>query len=165
MKLPVASESRLEILLDYLMLPIMYILQWNFFETPQRTHFWNNTKLAILGTHALDSTSMISVPGDSTATQRWLGYVPIFHMPIFGGWKEYVVIAPHVDQDVWFVGWLVGDTAGISRVTLRSPVRLLLGSSPAHFFGLNEHGEQIVIREIGRGTIGKRGQFSKYPLL
>lgn len=165
MKISVRTESKLQTIADNLMLPVMYILQWNTFEAPQRTHFWNNTKLPIESMSGLDSQAMVSVEADTTARRRWLGYIPLFHMPIFGGWKKYAVIAPRVPQDTWFVGWLAGDTAGVSHIQLDGPVRLLLGSGPAHFFGSNEHGEQIALQMIGQGSVGVRSEFSRLPLL
>ena len=79
---------------DYCMIPVMYILQGNFRETPQRTHFWNNTKLTVSDIEILASELFVTVAGEPHAGRRWFGPVPIFHMPIFGGWKKCIVIAP-----------------------------------------------------------------------
>ncbi len=165
MKIPVTAETGLQKLGDMMMLPLMYFLQLNLFETPQRTHFWNNTKFPIESLHWLDGDRLVSVPADETAVRRWLGYIPIFHMPIFGGWKRYVVIAPVIPCDEWFVGWIAGDTAGISNITLHTSVRLLQGSGPAQFFGADSEGQQIALRIVGYGQVGVRSEFSALPLL
>ncbi len=165
MKIPVVRESLWQVTADYLMLPIMYFLQLNLFESPQRTHFWNNTKMPIQSVHWLRSDAVVSVEADTTAKRRWFGPIPLFHMPIFGGWKQYVVIAPQVPQNEWYIGWLAGDVAGVSHITLSGSVRLLLGSGPAQFFGVNEHGEQIMLQEVGRGEVGVRSEHSALPLL
>ncbi len=159
------EESWLEKIGDYLMLPLMYLLQVNIFESPQRTHFWNNTKYTSEHVRLLDSRFFVSVAGVARSVRRWLWYLPLFHMPIVGGWREYVVLAPAVPQDQWYVGWIAGDALGISHIKLKDQVRLLRGDGPVQFFGLNEHGEQIVLHLIGEGIIGKRSEFSSVPLL
>ncbi len=165
-KLTVKEESLFAYVGDMLMLPIMYILQGTIKEVPQRTHFWNNKKFTNSATKHLDSAQIITVDGDQNAVKRWWGFVPIFHMPILGGWKCYIVIEPAVPQDKWFVGWVVGDTmVGVSNIVLKNRVRLLKGANPAQFFGLNEHGEQIIIRVVGEGKVGLGGEFKNVPLL
>lgn len=165
MKISISSETKLQKFGDVCMIPIMYFLQMNLFETPQRTHFWNNTKFPTASFHWLEADDLVSVPGDTAAVRRWFGYVPIFHMPIFGGWKKYVVIAPTDPIAEWYVGWVAGDTAGVSNIKLSTPVRLLLGSGPAQFFGADKFGQQIKLKTIGFGEVGRRSEFSSFPLL
>lgn len=165
MEIKVAPESFLCKVADYLMLPVMYLLQGTLREVPQRTHFWNNTKYPNSSLRHLQAEMLISVPGDEQARKRWLGPVPLFHMPFFGGWKNFVVIAPKVNQDIWYIGWVVGDTLGISNISLSDGVRLLQGPSPAQFFGLNEHSEQIQLEILGMGKLGTNHKFSNIPLL
>ncbi len=165
MKFPVTPSTWCEVLGDILMTPVMYLLQGNFFESPQRTHFWNNTKLPIAELSWIDASMMVSVTSDRKAVRRWFGLVPIFHMPIFGGWKEYVVVEPVVPQPEWYVGWIAGDVAGISHIQLNGQVRLLLGPGPAQFFGADGHGNQIPLRICGYGTLGTRSPYSGVTLL
>jgi hypothetical protein len=101
MKIPVRSESLFATVLDYMMLPIMYVLQGNLFEYPQRTHLWNNSKYSAEILRHIDADALVSVAGDNAASQRWFLGLPLFHMPIFGGWKQCVVIEPAVEQDQW----------------------------------------------------------------
>ena len=150
---------------DVLMLPIMYLLQFPSFERPQRTHIWNNSKYSVADIGHLDPEFFVSVAGDTEATKRWLGPLPIFHMPIFGGWRRYVVLRPKTMQDQWFIGWIPGDVIGISDIVLSDSVRLLRGPQTVYFFGLNEHGEQIELELIGEGELRKPNQFASAPLL
>jgi hypothetical protein len=104
----------------------------------------------------------VSYSKSANASRRF-GY---FHMPIFGGWRDYVVLAPTEDTG-WYVGWVVpyGGHCGISRIKLRGPVRMLKGPDPTTFFALRaSDGKQILIRSIGAGSLGDRGFFSRLPL-
>lgn len=150
---------------DLLMLPVMYILQFPSFETPQRTHYWNNVKSSVADIKHFDPHQMVSVSSDLNAVKRWLGPLPIFHMPVFGGWKKFVVLQPVVDQDEWYVGWIVGDTMGISQIKLDSKVRLLKGPTPVSFFGVNENGDQININLVAEGVLGKKHSYRNIILL
>lgn len=150
---------------DYLMMPVMYILQGNIREIPQRTHRWNNRHLSREDIGTFDPGMTLSVEGDREALSRWFGPIPLFHMVIFGGWKKFVVIKPKVSQSSWFVGWVVSDAFGVSCIPLTSEVRLGLGPEPAQYFAVDADGRQIDIDIVGYGSIGKAAEFSKVPLL
>ncbi len=161
----IEEQGLIGLLGDLLMIPIMYLLQLPVFDKPQRTHFWNNKKYYVSDIAHLDKTLFVSVSGDVDACNRWFGWIPIFHMPIFGGWKKFVVIEPKVKQDVWYVGWIPGDVIGISRIKLCHSVKLLRSPQTVYFFGLNEHGEQIEINIIGSGELGKDKKYSGVQFL
>jgi len=91
--------------------------------------------------------------------------VPHFHMPIFGGWKTFVVIKPKIPQSTWYVGWVIGDFMGLSKIPLVDQVRLCRGPLPLQFFAVDSVGRQIDIDIVGYGSIGKAGEFAKVPLL
>ncbi len=159
-------------MLDAALVPFMKFIQ-GCGEEPQRTHRWNNKKFRTAEERAvLNRSIMLSVPGDPTAFDRrrycsWWSWVLvlIFHIPILGGWREYVVLAPedhHVGE--WMPGWWAGNAVGVSRLRIRGPVRLLRGPSETLFFGVDAHGCQIRLREIGRGRIGQGGPFAHLPL-
>lgn len=158
-------QSLLSKIGDYLMLPVMYLLQGNVREVPQQTHFWNNKKYHAKNLTFLSSEMIVTVKNDEDATQRYLGIIPIFHMPIIGGWKKFVVLAPRTQQDIWYIGWVAGDVIGISQIKLDDKVRVLRGPSIVQFFGINEHGQQIAIDLISEGKIGDAGKYSQVPLL
>jgi hypothetical protein len=149
---------------DYLMMPIMYVLQGTIHEVPQRTHRWNNIHLRNLEIDHLHADWVVIVPGDQTANERWFGLVPLFHMPIFGGWKKFIVIAPVEESGEWYIGWVAFDALGISRIPLTGPVRVCIGPRQGQFFGLDADGRQIPISRVGEGVIGKAGKYSHIPL-
>ncbi|OGD32372.1 hypothetical protein A3C91_04950 [Candidatus Azambacteria bacterium RIFCSPHIGHO2_02_FULL_52_12] len=154
-------------LADIGIMPLMYLISRTFKEAPQQTHFWNNTKLKSYAVEYLAKECMVRCDGVPAST-RWHG-IPIFHIPIFGGWKDYIVLEPsdpaRVSQE-WYVGWITDDVIGISRIILRGPVRLLLGPCPVSFFGINaEKGKQLAVHKIGDGRIGNGGPHAQTPLL
>ena len=165
---PQGSVGRLA---DTLMVPAMYVLSGTIYEAPQRTHFWNNQKLSAAEvTPWLVRDLAVSVKGNPRASQpKLLGVLPLLHMPILGGWRDYVVLEcllPEEDYP-WHVGWMVdGGVAGVSCVALRSRfVRLLIGPAPTTFFALMPDGEQVKLTQAGEGVIGHHGQFREVPLL
>ena len=108
---------------------------------------------------------MITVAGDSSAFRRWWGPLPIFHIPLFGGWSKFVVLET-TQNELWYIGWLTGDTLGVSKIPLTGPVRVLVGSLPAQFFALRlADGVQLELKSTGHGRVGTAGEFSKVPLL
>lgn len=163
----IAPLSFLEKLADSLMVPVMYLLAGTCRETPQQTHFWNNRKLSGAERAQLNDDLMLVVLGDSTAAVRESKFSIRFHAPIFGGWRRYKVLEP-LDRQVepWFVGWWVQDKfAGFSRIPQSGQVRVLRGDSIVSFFGLNAHGEQIMLQFAGEGRIGKGGPSARIPLV
>lgn len=150
---------------DYLMMPIMYLLQGTFREIPQRTHRWNNQHLKLQEISSFSADKIETVPADQDSSSWWVGPIPHFHMPIFGGWKKFVVLEPKESQTVWHVGWLLSDACGLSRIPLKGKVRLGIGPLPLQFFGVDADGRQIDIDIVGYGSIGKAGEFAKVPLL
>lgn len=151
------------------MLPIMYLTQCTLREVPQRTHRWNNQKF--VPNNSLDKEAKVRVKGDTKALRtRWLGFVPLFHIPIFGGWREYVVLEPLEDTVRWHVGWSIPTDARmngywISNIPQRGAVRMLRGPQSTCFFGITRRGRQIPLRIIGYGRIGAGGPYAKLPLL
>lgn len=150
---------------DLLMMPVMYALQGNFREKPQRTHRWNNIHLKNNAITDLHADHLVIVPGDVAAHRRWLGPIPLFHMPIFGGWKKFVVIEPVDVVDEWFIGWVAFDALGLSKIQITGPVRLGIGPRQAHFFGLAKNGEQLRLKVVGEGEIGVAAEYSTILLL
>ena len=164
-KVPIRPQSLLSKIADYLMLPVMYLVQLNLREVPQRTHFWNNIKLKSDSIKDFDHELLVSAGADKDAKERWWGPIPVFHIPILGGWDEFVVLEPVEPQIEWYVGWIPFDTIGLSQIKLTGPVRLLIGPRQVNFFGVNKFGQQIAIKQIGKGVMGKAGEYSRIPLL
>jgi len=155
-------------LADVALVPIMYLVAWSLVDAPQRTHFWNNTKLSPHNVENLALEMRLFFRGVE-ARKPWLArFIPLFHMPIFGGWKEYVVLSPvrynkEPFEGEWYVGWITLDLIGVSRIPNYGPVRLLLGPAPVYFFAVSEIG-QLRLKKDGEGEIGKKCPFSHLPL-
>lgn len=148
-------------LADKLMAPIMCLGAGTFQEVPQRTHFWNNTKLTRKHIQHLYQDQMVTLEGSADAIQMGKAR---FHLPLFGGWRDYAVLQPLINT-TWHVGWITPRVIGVSRIELLGPVRVLLGPDPVSFFAIDWKNHQRPVRKIGEGRIGDGGGFSQIPLL
>lgn len=150
---------------DIAMIPIMYLISGTFRETPQRGHRWNNLRFSRETVKDLDRSIMVHCTGksDKVFRSRWLF---LFHIPIIGGWRNYVVLAPITPVHKWHVGYITNDVIGVSRIPLSQRVRMLLGHGEVSFYGIDaQTHEQIPITQIGEGRIGGDGKFAKDLLL
>lgn len=155
--------GRLARLADAAMNPIMVCLSGAPNEAPQRTHRWNNRRLTEKDTDFLEPAHMMTFDGIQRQIKR--GRVR-FHLPIFGGWRQYVVLEPVGGKRDWHVGWVTGGVRGVSQIRLNGPVRLLRGPEPISFFGICAHNYfQIGICWVWSGVIGEGGFYSRVPLL
>lgn len=164
----VKHQGRIGRYFDKKMEPLMYWLQATKNELPQRTHFWNNYKFRIDNHPWLDSSLMAHAGADKKARRRkLLGFIPLFHMPRFGGWTRYVVLCPaeHWSGGSWFVGWTLGNgKAGVSKIPLNGPVKCLVGDLATTFFAIDARGNQLSLQITGVSNIGN-GMFTEFPLL
>ena len=154
--------------LDSLLVPIMYILSGTLKEKPQSTHFWNKRRLNISEKCRLDRKMMVHKDGIKGEKDRYLlGFIPIFYMPIFGGWRYYVVLSPVFPCKEWYVGWISEDgKVEISRIKLNGPVRVLIGPYPVHFFGIDaKDNSQTLIWQMDAEFINDTGRHGGLPLL
>lgn len=156
---------------DTLLTPIMYLAAGTFRESPQRTHAWNNRELTPKEARRLDLSEHYCVTGeaDPNASPRWKwGFIPLFHLPIFGGWRKYLVLTPSdfKYEKEWHLGWHTKSLTGVSRIPVRPYVRALLGNEPVTFFGIDaETGYQIPLMRWGDGAVGDGGVFRNAPLV
>lgn len=164
MRIKIKQRSFFTRLLDLLMIPVMYLLQFPSLEKPQETHRWNNHHIRAFDINGIDVSMVVRVDGGPEDTYRWRFGLPIFHMPAFGGWRRFIVLIPSIEQDEWYVGWVANDFMGVSRIPLSGPVRLLVKGGQTLFFGINEHGDQIKIEQIGMGQIGEKHSYRNVPL-
>ncbi|MCX6799994.1 MAG: hypothetical protein NT091_02510 [Candidatus Falkowbacteria bacterium] len=149
---------------DILMVPIMYLVSGTF-EKPQQTHFWNNTKLTKDNIKYLKKEQMVFCSAISVG-EAWKLGLPLFHIPLFSDWKNYVAIAPVSKiKTEWYAGWITKDLIGVSRIKLNGPVKVLVGSSDAQFFGVTKDGTQIHVNLISRGKIGSGGDYAHVKFL
>lgn len=108
---------------------------------------------------------LVHCPGHKSNQARYWFVVPILHIPVLGGWRDYVVIEPTKANHNWHVGWITANVMGISKINIKGPVRLLIGPEDTTFFGVNNEGDQIPLQEIDRGKIGNGGPYKNIPLL
>lgn len=163
--LKVRPIGRIARFFNVLLLPLMYFVAWSW-ERTQGSHPWNTWHLKHRHVEHLSNAAMAQCTGDPKAARwRWIGPLPLFHMPIIGGWRQYAVLQTTQHTPVWYVGWITNDCVGISRIPLSGNVRMLLGRETVHFFALNADGEQIPLAQIGTGRIGTPSAYSQLPLL
>jgi|AntRauTorckE6833_2_1112554.scaffolds.fasta_scaffold00223_26 hypothetical protein len=137
-------------------------------EEPQRTHFWNNHHLRRSDTDFLRPEGMVYRSGDPHARTTPLSWLngAFAHMPRYGGWSTYLVLQPTMATGHWHVGWRLPESAGVSRIPIRGPLRVLVGPGPTEWFGISVPANiQIPIECIGSGVIGHGGRFAQLPLL
>lgn len=122
-------------------------------ESPPRTHFWNNVRLAEEEVAHLNPYKMVKYVGNPQAR------------PLNGFWRHlrwnhFVVVEPVATSEVkWHLGWISDKDIGVSRIVLQGEGRCLIGPSNGQVFGLDLLGQQICIQEVGLGVLGDR----KYP--
>lgn len=149
---------------DLFMLPVMYLIAGTFKEAPQGGHRWNVKIFQRKEVESLDQAMMIHCQGASKAMRRRWFF--LYHLPIFGGWKDYVLIKPVDQKGDWFIGFIAKDVIGASRIKLSGPVRMLIGKDDVSFFALDgENFQQLAIEKIGAGRIGEGGLFARERLL
>jgi len=160
-KIHLKPLGRLACFCDKFLEPFMRIISVAWDESPQRTHRWNNYHLGSANVAHFNRKLMVchnGIPGETSI-------YPLFHIPVLGGWRNYVVLMPIEKPREWYVGWIAGNVVGVSRIPLSGPVRLLVGPGPVCWFGVNAKGDQLPIRQVGVGRIGEGGKFAKEPLL
>jgi len=160
-----------------LMDPLMLLAAGTISESPQQTHMWNSNRPVRL---SKGETGDLVNEGQMVCAIRIVNAVcnkevephgVLTRIPILGGWREYVVVAPDRYFGVWHVGWIYQGWIGHSRIPIPhgQPARLLLAPKVTHFFGVcgssRFYNEQIKIVEIGRGKIGDKGRYRKVLLL
>ena len=146
--------------------PLMRFLIGDKRESPQETHWWNNTKLKPGDIAHLRKDYLVTCTGDRDAVRRWWNWIPLFHLTRFGGWKKYAVLKPVKHVGAWHVGWIAKDVIGVSRIESSGPVRVLLGPGECTFFGVSAYNHvQLPIHKIGSGRIGDGGLWRGVQLL
>lgn len=154
----VRKLSALEKMLDTIMIPIMWILSGFTRDSIQETHPWHGQPVNLL----LDMDLSVSV--QATKARHTPEKFPwfLFHAPIFGGWREYLVL--EVSEGCitpWHIGWaVVGKKPEVSRLELSGlQVKVLKGPKAVVFFAIDSHGVQIPLVIRDKGNLGDM----KYP--
>lgn len=91
-------------------------------------------------------------------------------MPRFGGWRQYVVLKPSLNDwregETWYVGWIDEEERPcVSHVPQYTSVRVLKKRKKTKFFALNRRHRQITLYATYFGEVGKaRPEHAKLPL-
>lgn len=140
------------------MTPIMWAFAGFKLEFPQETHRWHMENISC---DKVRIKSEVEVMGNDKS--RVGTRAPFIHMPLLGGWRNYVVLKAEGFSDYWFVGWkkkfLDGRKAvcQIQKLRIHSPhIKLLKGipDSKKYFFGLDKNGNFIEVKKVGEGVLG-----------
>jgi hypothetical protein len=155
-------------LLDLILRPVMFFLGRGKSDSLQETHYWHCQKI---DEREVDSKLSVIVKGDDNsviATNRLLPF-PAFHAPLFGGWRNYVILQVQDEVEYWHVGWVhravpegSRPRSHIQRLPIASrEIKVLKQPKEflTEFFALNSSGEQLPLKVVGEGILGDL----KYP--
>lgn len=160
-------------ILDHLLWPFMWILAKGKVERPQESHRWHfqDIECDILE-KIMDPHLIVSIEGDDPSRFD-INSLGLFHLPLFGGWKNYIILEANNFSRYWHVGWRIyrGGTKNLVRCQIQklrissSCIKLLKGvpGKRAEFFGVDDSGKQVSVRVVGEGKLGD-GQFRNVRL-
>lgn len=144
---------------DFLLIPIMIILSGFHFEYPQETHKWH---MQVIDCSFVDEAKGVRVLGDDNS--KFTNKTPLNHIPILGGWKNYVILEANDYSNYWYVGWKIKyienkrpDKCEIHKLKIKSSqIKLLKGvpDSEKIFFALNKNGNFIKLKIADEGVLG-----------
>jgi hypothetical protein len=149
---------------DQIMWPLMFVLGGMKRDSIQETHFWHNQPIA---KSDIDPLLSVVVVGDDERTRVKTNRVfplPMFHMPILGGWRNYVVLHVQSDVSYWHIGWIHRASPPGSRLLetvhrlriLDRRVKVLTQSVGfiTEYFAIGPQGEQLPLRIVDHGVLG-----------
>lgn len=149
-------------ILDLLMIPLMYLISGTLRERPQESHVWHGQNLNPDLIDSINPQYTVTVQGDEPPHRLHGGIA--FHVPILGGWKNYVVLEVQDEFKKWHIGWIIRQRKDDTIVRFQlhklpifdSRIRLLSGTNAytITFFSVDESGRQLPLREVGKGHIG-----------
>lgn len=147
---------------DRALLPLMHAIGGFRRDSLQETHFWHGQPFPA---ERLDASLCVTVEGTdpSRHTNRLLP-LPLFHMPVLGGWTHYVVLEAANDGRPWHVGWQhlhhpddFRASCKLNRLAL-GDARVRVLSLPTgyltRFFAMDGSGAQRALRVVDRGCLG-----------
>lgn len=131
-------------------------------DSIQETHRWHCQKInPILIDHNL---SVIVEGTDNSKYTNRIFPVPIFHIPILGGWKNYIVLKAESNRSEWHIGWVhLRYSEGfiprhsVHKLKLTNDKIRMLSLPKGHitvFFAVSQEGSQIPLTKIGEGFLG-----------
>jgi hypothetical protein len=149
-------------ILDTLLYPIMFAFNGFNKTDVQKTHPWH---IKSFNKSLLSSKNTTLIKGKDTSKVKdvWFG---LFHMPIFGGWKNYVVLEPINYKGVWFLGWSTQKHTQLNKIPISGAIKALEGpkGNTTYFFAIDKNKNFIELKVVARGKIGDE-QYKNLPLL
>lgn len=145
--------------LDYLLVPAMFV--FNKFHLPvMETHPWHPQNIHC---DLIPDDIGEKIVGDDES-KFGFRHSGLIHLPFLGGWTKYLVLEAQDFDKYWHVGWKVsyldqakGRFCQVHRLRIYGSRIMVLagtGETEGMGFGVNDRGELIPVRVIGRGTIG-----------
>jgi hypothetical protein len=169
--LRVDELSRPTAIADCIMRPLMLMLGGFRRDSIQETHFWHNQPI---DQSQIDKALSVVIAGDddrATVTTNRVFPLPMFHVPILGGWRNYAVLEVQSDVPYWHVGWVhIACTPGsrllctVQRLRIADrQIRVLTQSLGfvTEYFAVGPTGEQLPLSVIDRGVLGDM----RYPMI
>ena len=148
---------------DLLLSPIMFMLGGFKKDSIQRTHFWHSQPI---DPNVIDHQLSVTLAGDdpsSVLTNRVFPF-PLFHAPIFGGWRNYAVLRVESAVPCWHVGWIHhACTAGsrprahVQSLRIRDREIKVLTQPEGfvtEYFAIGSLGNQLPLKCVDRGVLG-----------
>jgi hypothetical protein len=150
-------------LIDRLLWPVMFLLGGCRLDSIQETHRWHSQRIQ---PSEIDRKLTALVEGNerSRVTANRVIPFPLFHAPVFGGWRNYTVLQVEADVECWHVGWIHRQYPQSARP--RSHVqRLPIGTREVRvltqpigflteYFALDRFGNQLPLRAVAEGVLG-----------
>lgn len=131
-------------------------------DSIQKTHPWHSLNI---DRATITPNNALKVNGRDISKIKdvWCG---LFHMPIFGGWKSYVVLKPKKPIKVWFIGWKTKRLCQINIIPLSGMVKMLtsIKGTETLFFGMDKDKNIIELEVVDFGENGDK-KFKNVPLL
>lgn len=138
--------------LDLILAPFMWFL--NGFKYPlQETHKWH---VESLDNFKLDSKKALNITKtDKTAKYSHGSPFGLFHMPIFGGLTNYIVVQASGYKKHWHIIWGGENGFQIHKLAIRdNKLKLLVGRGGYKLYGIDDRKKFLKLKMIGHGKIG-----------
>ena len=150
---------------DCILSPFMFLLGGLKMDSIQQTHGWHTLDV---DPNVVDLKKSLTVIGSDASKfnnfGRIIDHLGVFHMPIFGGWKNYVIL--ECKDTFWYVGWLSKGFSQAHCLPIKgSKVKVLTGikGNKTVFFGVDKNGNQVPIKKLAQGILGD-GKYKSVPL-
>jgi hypothetical protein len=155
-------------ILDYLLMPAMWVFAK--FKPPlMETHPWHMQNIHY---DLIPKSIGKNMVGNDPSPYDFNSF-GLFHIPIFGGWKNYTVFEAKDFDKYWRIGWKIDfydskkiRVCQVQRLKIYdSQVALLTGidDSKKLIFGINDKNEPMELEIVGKGILGD-GRFPRVRL-